>query len=341
MRSVTIKDIARLANVSHSTVSRTLNGAPGVSQATRERILALCQQHGYQVNLLARSLSASSSDVISCILPDLNNPLFAEMVLELELYSRQRGCRVMLCHGRAEDSDIHELFDFLIGHRVAGIILFSSSREALELVRRYIGRVPIVLQGILDGGGEVRVPMVSSDHHAGGRMAAEYFYSLGHRRVVYLGVRHNNVTHALRWRGFTGAAAELGLSVRTLANDALSSTVSVGYHLAKQVFLDGLPETGIFAACDSIALGVMSAAREFHLSIPEDFSLMGYDNINYAGYPRIHLTTLDSRKKELMRLTVDSLLDRIADPDRPVPGPRLLPPRLIQRSTCRRVSDRA
>lgn len=339
MSTVTIKDIARLAGVSHSTVSRTLNGSPNVSEETRRKILALCHQHGYQVNQLARSLSAGRSDIISCILPGLDNPLFAEMVLKLEQYARQRGgYHIMVCHGRVEDPDISQLFDFLIGHRVAGIILFSSSRQAPELIQRYMNRVPIVLQGIYDtAAAPAAVPAVTTDNLVGGRIAAEYLYGLGHRRVVYLGMRQSSVSHSLRCESFTDTARQLGMAVRRIPNETLSSTIDVGYHLAKQIFLDGLQETAIFASCDSIALGVMAAAKEFHISIPRDVSLMGFDNISYAAYPQIRLTTLDPCKKELMEGTVEYLLERLDAPERFEPGIRLIRPMLLERSTCGRA----
>lgn len=337
MSTVTIKDIARLAGVSHSTVSRTLNGAPGVNRETREKILALCRQQGYHANFLARSLSAGRSDIISCILPGLDDPLFSEMVLDLERYMQPRGYHIMACHGRVEDPDISQLFDFLIGHRVAGIILFSSSRAAPELIRRYIQRVPIVLQGIFDASASAAIPAVTVDNLAGGRMAAEYLYRLGHRKAVYLGVRENSVSHSLRCKSFLDTARRLGMAVRVLPNETNASTVDVGYYLAKQLFLEDLQETAVFASCDSIALGVMSAAKEFHLSIPRDFSLMGFDNISYAAYPRIRLTTLDPRKKELMELSVEHLLNCMDAPERLKAQLRAITPVLLERDTCGRI----
>ena len=338
MSSVTIKDIAKLAGVSYATVSRALNGAPGISAEVRARVLELCRQHGYRRNLLARSLSASRAGLIGCILPSLDNPLFAEMSLNVEQYARHCGYHVMLCHGVAEDANISELFDFLIGHRVDGILLFSSSRQAPELVRRYIGRVPVVLQGIFDDASpEQPIPAVSVDNIAGGRLAAEYLYSLGHRRVVYLGMRRHNVAHALRCQGFTEAARYLEMSVQILPNDELSSTVDIGYRLAKQFFFENFTQTAMFAACDSIALGVMAAASEFELSIPGQLSLLGFDNISYSALPNICLSTIDPCKKQLLEATVDRLLELIDSPEQPDLRPRLIRPVLCERATCRRV----
>ncbi len=337
MEQITIKDIARLAGVSCATVSRALNGVPSVDPVTRDRVLALCRKHGYRRNLLARSLSANRAGLIGCIFSDLANPLFAEMSLLLEQSARRRGCHVLLCHGRVEDADIEQVFDFLIGHRTDGIILVSSSQQAPALIRRYKGRVPILLQGSLAPVHcpDTAIPSVSVDNLAGGRMAAEYLYSLGHRQVAYLGLRSNNQSHVLRHWGFTETAQRLGMSVRTLTNDSAASNTAVGYQLARQFFFQDLRETAIFAACDTVALGVMSAAAEFHISIPEDLSLLGFDNISYASLPNIRLTTLTHQSGQVVEAAVDRLLNQLSRTE-PLDGtPLLISPSLVERSTCR------
>lgn len=338
MGTVTIKDIARLANVSCATVSRALNGGAGVNQETRERVLALCSQYGYRRNLLARSLSASRAGIIGCVVSDLENPLFAEIFLILEQYASRLGYHVMLCHGCAEDPDIRQLFDFLIGHHVDGIILVSSSRQAPELIRQYADRVPIVLQGVFDlPEDEMPVPAVCVDNVSGGRMAAEYLYRLGHRQVVYLGLRESNVSHELRYSGFAEAAQRLGMSLSVLSNESQSSTIDMGYQLAKKFFYDNYDATAMFAACDSIAVGAMAAAKEFHISIPDKISVMGFDNIGYTTLPGISLTTLDCQKDLLVGEVVECLLEQIETPGAFDRRHRMVPPLLLERETCRSI----
>lgn len=335
MDNVTIKDIARLAGVSCATVSRVLNGTLTVKPETRERIMTLCRQHGYRPNLLARSLSAGKTGLIGCILSDLDNPLFAEMSLVLERSARQQGYRVLLCHGRVEDNDIERLFEFLIGHRVDGIILASSSRQASALIHRYIGHVPIILQGSLDIFQQTPdISTVCVDNLMGGRIAAEYLYQLGHRKVVYLGARENNYSHVFRHKGFIDAAQRLGMSVRDISNSTNSSTTEVGYQLARRFFFDPYQETAVFAACDAIALGVMSAAKELHISIPDDISLLGFDNISYASLPNIRLSTIDHQAKQVMEIVMNCLLTQIENPEASIQT-ILIPPVLVERSTCR------
>lgn len=338
MGTVTIKDIARLANVSCATVSRALNDSAGVNQETRERVLALCNQHGYRRNLLARSLSASRAGIIGCVVSDLKNPLFAEIFLVLEQYASRLGYHVMLCHGRVEDPDIRQLFDFLIGHHVDGIILISSSRQAPELIRLYADRVPIVLQGVFDlPENEMPVPAVCVDNVSGGRMAAEYLYRLGHRQVVYLGLRESNVSHALRYHGFAEEAQRLGMSLSVMSNESQSSTIDVGYQLAKKFFYDNYDATAMFAACDSIAVGAMAAAKEFHISIPEKISMMGFDNIDYTTLPGISLTTLDCQKELLVGEVIECLLEQIETPGTFDRRHRMVAPVLLERETCRSI----
>lgn len=336
MGSVTIKDIAKIAGVSCATVSRVLNGSPTVTPELRDKILDLCRQYGYRRNLLARGLSSGRTNLVGCILSDLDNPLFADMALALERFLRVRGYHLFLCRGRVEDGNIGQLFEFLIGHRVDGIILASSSKQAPELIRRYLEYIPIVLQGGLDAPQtELAVPSVYVDSAAGGEMAAEYLFRLGHTRVAYLGARENNYSHLARQRGFAAAAERLGMSVRTFVNDAFSSTMEVGYHLAQQFFLNPFQETAVFAACDTIALGMMSAAREFHISIPGDISLLGFDNIIYAGFPRIRLSTLDHQARLVVETAADRLLTQIERPNAACTQPVMIPPVLVERATCK------
>lgn len=338
MDTVTIKDIARLAGVSCATVSRVLNGSPTVKPENRDRVLALCSQYGYRRNLLARGLSAGRTGLIGYVLSDLDNPLFSEMALTLEQYARLHGYHILLCHGRVEDSDMERLFNFLIGHRVDGVILASSSKQAPEPIRRYIDHVPIVLQGSLAPSHLSRsVPSVSVDDLAGGRMAAEYLYRLGHRSVAYLGIRENNHAHVLRLQGFAKAAKELGMTVRTLPNSTHSSTTEVGYRLARQFFLDPYRETAIFASCDTIALGIMSAAEEFHISIPEDISLLSFDNISYSGLPNIRLSTVDHQAKQVIEAAMDCLLTQMETVETAPVRPVLVTPTLVERATCASV----
>ena len=336
MRRVTIKDIARMAGVSVTTVSRAINNAPEISPETRERILELCQKEGYRTNLLARSLISSRSNVIGVVLPDISSPFHAALALHIETCTAQLGYQVMLCSGRPGKKGIDELFDFLISQRVDGILLASSSNGAPALLEKYQSAVPIVLLGaFVPPDASTRINCVSTDNYVGGQMAARYLHGLGHRKVVYLGARRHSDTHLLRHRGFEDAASELGMEVSTVWNQENCSTTESGYQLAMEIFRKPFSQTAVFAASDLIALGAMQAADELGISIPGRLFLMGFDNIDYTALPKIRLTTISQRTEALAGSGVRLLMELIQQGDGMEFTQRLLTPVLIQRNTCR------
>ena len=126
---ITIKDIARIAGVSTSTVSRALSNSPELSEQTRQRILEICRREGYRVNALARSLICNKTNVIGLIVPEVTNPFYAELSLGIETHARSLGYNVILCNGQNDAKVTEELFGFLISHQVDGIILASAEYD--------------------------------------------------------------------------------------------------------------------------------------------------------------------------------------------------------------------
>ena len=339
MQQVTIKDIARIAGVSVTTVSRALNHAAEISDDTRERILQVCREQGYRTNLLARSLISSRTNILGVILPDISNPFHAALALHIETFARKRGYQVMLCNGRAGDGTICALFEFLISQRVDGILLSSPSDQATALLCRYQAMVPSVLIGNgLQEESIHRINTVNTDNFAGGWMAAEYLHQLGHRDVLYLGFRSHSTTHALRHQGFTEAARQFGMAVETAENPGSSSSIDSGDRLDRQLFLKPFSQTAVFAASDALALGALQAADELGISVPGRLSLMGFDNIDYAALPKIRLTTLAQPTAALARYATQLLFDLIESDDHSVYTYQRLTPTLIQRDTCRAVT---
>ena len=180
----------------------------------------------------------------------------------------------------------------------------------------------------------VRVNSVSTDNFVGGRMAAEYLHRLGHRDVVYLGLRSGSVTHTLRHAGFLAAARELGMTVTTVENTGPSSTISSGYQMARRLFAAPLSQTALFAASDAVALGAIQAADESGIAIPERLSILGFDNIEYAALPNIRLSTLSQNTPLLARAAVRLLLELIDSDSRDEYTCKLITPTLVERATC-------
>ena len=344
MERITMREVARLAGVSVTTVSRALNKDPEISPETREKVLRVCRETGYRTNLLARSLSSSRSGVIAVILPKIENPFHAALSLQIELCARERGYQILLCRRRPKSETVEALIGFLSGEGVDGVLLPSGNIDECALLARSSALPSVLIGGSAPEESTLRLNSVSTDNYMGGRMAASYLRRLGHRQVAYLGFRQSSYTHILRHRGFLEGAGEVSLSpegmpeekmeVRTLVNPTGESTLEVGLRLGRELFARPLACTAVFAATDTIALGVMQAADEAGVRIPEDCSLMGYDNIDYAALPKIRLTTVSHSVPDLARMGVRLLLEQIEDPR---PGEyvrRLLTPHVVERSTC-------
>ncbi|MDO4490911.1 MAG: LacI family DNA-binding transcriptional regulator [Lachnospiraceae bacterium] len=337
MKRVTIKDIAKIAGVSYSTVSRALAGSPCISDATREKIEQICREEGYYRNALAGSLNANRTNVIGVIVPDVTNPFYSELSLNIEKNAYQNNYNVIMVNSCHPERSISDQFDFLISHRVDGIILANSTNEAFKLVKKYSEIVPTILLGDSFHAVDVtNLCTVSTDNYVGGHLAASYLIEAGHRNILYVGHREASISHQHRFDGFSFAMKKAGLTFDVLENTDSSSSVEAGHVLGKK-FCQNLGDiTAVFAATDSVALGIMQAADEYGLRIPEDFSLLGYDNILYSSLPTIQLSTIDQRKQKAAEKAVRALVHIIENGMREDDSHRIsIPPALVKRSSVK------
>ena len=174
---------------------------------------------------------------------------------------------------------------------------------------------------------------VAVDNSQGTFLGTEYLYSLGHREILYFG-RRRSTTHQLRAEGYMRACQELGLKQRFYNSEFARSSIEYGYQMAKDLFAQPIDYTAIFASTDSNALGILKAADELGIKIPDQLSLIGFDNIPSTALPRIDLTTIEQPKRAMAVQAVDMLLDKI---ERGTQGyvHQIMSPSLIQRGTCR------
>lgn len=331
MKNVTIKDVAKAAGVSYSTVSRALTGSPEISEETRSRILQICKEMNYTVNTVARSMVKKSTKLLGLIIPSVNNPFMSELAYHIDRQARARGYNIILCNSSRDPEQERELFELMIGRQVDGILLSPAGMESYEKLYPYLSRIPTVFIG--ENLRETPESYVSVDNFRGAQMGVEYLYKLGHREILYFGRRRGSMTHQLRAEGYAAACEHYGLTPHYCNNSFSSSSIKYGYQLAKQLFSQELRYTAIFAATDTNALGIMQAAEEVNIRIPGDLSLLGFDNIRDGSLPRIGLSTIEQPKKMLASVAVETLLDKIQN-DRDGYSHRILSPALIERSSC-------
>lgn len=316
---VTIHDVAIRAGVSATTVSHVVNGTRPVSSDLSGRVQLALRDLDYQPNALARSLRRKQSHTIGLIVPDNSNPFFAEMAHAVESAAYGNGHTVFLCNSDDDAQREAVYLDLLLTRQVDGIVLVAAANSG-EIMRALVAKgLPLV---VVDR--ELPNPAhdcVLTDHEAGGYVATEHLAQLGHKRIACIAGPTDLGSSAGRVAGYraalraAGLGAEAGLVVRGDFRD------HSGYLAAQKLLKRNHPPTAIFACNDLMAIGAMAAVRDAGLSVPEDVSVVGFDDIHLAGYLNPPLTTVAQPMSELGRVAAELLLQRLAD--------RSLPPRRV------------
>ena len=323
----TILDVAERANVSKSLVSLVMRGASNVSEARREAVLKAAMELGYRPNELARGLVLRRTHTIGVLLSDLRNPFFAETVEGVKEEAGSLRYRTLLGTGERDPDHEVRAISVLLERQPAGMILLSPCIPAAEL-DKVASSTPTVLVGRRTNGSAL--DCVVNDDFAGALMAVEHLAQLGHRRIAHVS-GGAGAGAADRLRGYERAMACLGLE-RHLFVAGGEYTERGGYEGARRFLAEKTRPTAIFVANDLAALGAMTAIREAGLSVPEDISVVGYDNTYLAALSSISLTSVDQPRHDMGILAARLLLERI-ESGRTEPRLEVLKPSLVARST--------
>ncbi|MHA7306037.1 LacI family DNA-binding transcriptional regulator [Arthrobacter sp. TMN-49] len=327
-RAATILDVASAAGVSKSVVSLVLRETGYVSAAKRESVAAAVRELGYRPNAAARSLSESRSRTIGVVLNDMRNPWFVEAVEGLNSVLNERGLQMVMGDFRLDSRSGESLLPRLLEMNVEGLVLVGTMPASASLSAA-TELVPTVALGA-PSAPSANVTVVTNDDEAGARLAVDHLLALGHHRIAHVGADHTAVGAARR-RGYERAMAAAGRGefIRTAPGDL---TEEGGYRAVGEL-LGGLDRpTAVFAVNDMAALGVMSAAEERGLAVPQDLSVVGYDNTPLAKLRRISLTSVDNSSHAAGRRAGELLLARLV-PGSTVPADELLPPVLQSRGS--------
>lgn len=326
---VTIKDVAQVVGVSASTVSRALSGSTLVNDETKSRILEVATSLGYERNELARALVKGSSGAVGLVVPDITNPFFSDIARGVSEIAERAGYGVILCN--TDDRADRELsyIRLLRRKRVDGLMICSARLDAspdLDVP----ASTPFILVSRLSA--DSAAPYVITDDRAGARLAVEHLLALGHQDIGFIGGPENVQSSRDRMDAYLEVLAEHQLLPQAELRRFAGFTQSSGREAGRIMLSASNRPTAIFAANDVTALGVLEVAEGMGLRIPEDLSLVGYDDISFASLPRIQLTTIAQPAVEMGQIAADWLFTAI-DGDRVPPLQRTLIPRLIVRST--------
>lgn len=322
-------DVARLAGVSHQTVSRVLNGHPNVRPQTKEDVLAAIRQLGYRPNAAARSLVTGRTHALGVISFDTTLYGPASMLYGIERAAHS-GYSVTITSLPAFDRrSMQEAVDRFLGQGVEGIIVIASEMPALEALTGVAADVPLVAVGC---GTRAPLDSVAIDNIAGAFQATRYLLDLGHPTVHYVGGPDSTLDARERAEGWGRALRETGTTEPEIVRGDWSarSGYEIGHELAR------MPEvSAVFCANDQMALGLLRALGEHGRQVPADVSVVGFDDIPESAFFLPPLTTVRQDFGELGKQALRLLVDRICG--RPAPGARLpVTPELIVRSSAGR-----
>jgi len=304
---VTIKDVAREANVSVATVSRVLNGSGPVSDETRRRIREVASRMRYVPHSGARSLITSKTDTLGVLLPDLYGEFFSEMIRGMDDTAQKNGFHLLISRAYADRHGIETAMRAMRG-RVDGVVVMSPDLDEKSLLN-LPSTIPVVLLCSVPRGNEIDSLTITNCR--GAKEMVAHLVSVGHRRIAIIKGSPRNYDAAERLRGYRMALREAGIALDPALEREGDFTEAAGYTAALRLLALSNRPTAIFAANDSMAIGALSALRESGVAVPEDVAVAGFDDIPLARYMDPPLSSVHVPIRELGARAVELLLHGI------------------------------
>lgn len=305
-----MKDVARLAGVSTSTVSHVINKDRFVSDAVREKVIAAIKQLNYAPSALARSLKLNQTRTIGMLVTASSNPFYAEVVRGVERSCYERGYSLILCNTEGDIDRMNRSMETLLQKRVDGLLLMCTEnhRPSQDVLRCY-PFLPIVMmdwapfEGVND--------TIQDNSLLGGEMATDFLIAKGYKRIACIAGAQDKTPARERLEGYRQAMKRAGLPILSGYEIASDFEFAGGLAAMKQLLALPQPPEAVFTSNDAMAVGVYQALYQVGLSIPQDMAVIGYDDIEIARYMTPPLTTIHQPKDELGELAIDTLIHRL------------------------------
>ncbi|MGJ8580681.1 MAG: substrate-binding domain-containing protein [Psychromonas sp.] len=306
----TIKDVAKHAQVSTSTVSHVLNKTRYVSEEVTEKVKAAVELLNYAPSALARSLKLKNTRTFGMLVTTSINPFFGEVVKGVERRCYEQGYNLLLCNTEGDFDRLRFNIDMLLQKRVDGLLLMSDElvNQNIDIFERH-DPVPTVVMDNGDTG--FPTDKIQDNAYQGGYIATQYLINNGHTKIGCIRGPIEKPTAIKRYAGFEKAMREAKLSINPDWVEVSNFECEDAAIAFKKIHQKGELPTAIFVCNDMMAMGVINAANSLGLSIPDDLSIIGYDDIKIARYMTPSLTTIHQSKFNLGRQAFDTLLDKI------------------------------
>jgi len=328
----TIKDVAAVAGVSFTTVSHVVNNSRPVSADVRTKVERAIRELHYVPSAVARSLKARSTATIGLLVPNGTNPYFAELARGVEDGCAQKGYCVFFCNSDDDPVKQRSYLRVLQEKRIDGLIVASAGDDAVLASTLADTREPfVVVDRNIEG---LSADLVQIDHERGAWLATRHLIELGHSRIGCIMGPVSTAVSAMRVHGFLRAMASRGMEIAPGAIVESDFTAPGGYRAAAQLF-NAVHPTAIFACSDMMGIGALRAAAERGLSVPDDCSIIGFDDIEFGRFTWPALSTVGHSVRALGEMAALTLIERISGgADASPPGRRhVMVPRLIVRES--------
>lgn len=313
--AVQIKDVARHAQVSSATVSRVLGNKPYISEKVRERVLLAVKELGYQPSRIARSLRIKTSQIIGLIISDIQNPFFTALVRGVEDTASANQYAIFLCNSDENDQKEALYIDLMIAEHVAGVILTPTRELGSSIHRLCDAGIPVVAvdRRVRD----LEIDTVVLDNISATSNLLMHLLQLGHRRIgAILGSSEITTGHE-RFHGYEMALAGYGLSVDPVLVRTGVPNETNGYQFTSELLELPQPPSALFAGNNLLTIGALKAIRDHGLSIPEDISLVAFDDLDWTSLINPRLTVASQPTYKMGVSATNLILSRIAKPSKP------------------------
>jgi DNA-binding LacI/PurR family transcriptional regulator len=301
-----LEQVARRAKVSTATVSRVLNNASVVKSTTRARVVKAIEELKYHPNLHARSLAGGKSRTIGVIVSNMENPFFFDIYKTIESDAHTRGYEVVMANTDYRSEQLVTSVRLMIGRRVAGLAVIVSEMAPELMDELNDSRIPVVFYDV--GTPRGNVTNIRVNYRRGIEKVVDYLYSLGHRRLGFIG--HHAILGPIneRMKAVMDAVARIpSLEVRTAAD---ADTLDGGRQAARQLLSSGYAPTAIICVNDITAVGVLRELRERGIRVPQDVSVTGFDNVKLSEFCYPALTTVHIPREQIGHIICESLMSK-------------------------------
>ncbi|NMB47060.1 MAG: LacI family transcriptional regulator [Firmicutes bacterium] len=300
---VTMKDIAKIAGVSHSTVSRALNNDPRISPETTAKVRRIASEYGYSLDIRGRVLAKGQTFTIGLAIPNITDEFFLPIIRGVEHQASEYGYSLVLCSTRGDTRFELEAIRLMSERRVGGLII-AWTDDFFEIVHKlHPQESPVVFIGNVTG--DSPYPSIDCDHRSGAYDATKHLAELGHKHITFLSGPLSSIDSRERLRGYTQAIHEYKLVTDVWEGDYARAS---GYMQGRKILSKTQRPSAIFAANDWMAMGVMAAAKELGMLVPEELSVVGFDDVSPARHLLVPLTTVRQPAQEMGKIAVKMLL---------------------------------